>query len=682
MIINNRFPISALLLSAALLPAMLPGCSSLSGKARDHAGDINQARKISGFYDTSRKYQITLEKEKDAPALISAEADREIKGLRPDEKQSRQVEEIRPLEERKSAPFSQAGPAGEKFPVSIQLEDVSIKDLLDTILVDFLEASYVINARPAKKVSINLHGSFSGEDMLTTLRATLEVMNLTLVNHNGVYHVMPSKIVHSLAGGMQFVVRSPQHVRVENLLAVLKDLNSGGGKLSTIQGTNILLVFDYPENIRRILSIIEVFDVPFFSNRHVRIYTLKIADAKDVAEELKKLLNEYGLFVIKDPTHARIVPIERLNKVVTIASSQATLDFLAEWIEVLDQKKTTPDRDMIFIYEPAYCLASDLVNLLKNVFPKFDKDSENGLSANYDDTSNLLVIKSEKSTYYKAREIIASMDKPPAQVYIQAVIAEIRLDEDMSMGFQWFFKHKFGSGLEHLGNLEMGSIMGNNATNAFRVALTATDFYGFLNLMAQNQDAKIIATPHILVRDGEEASIEIKTEVPVIKSFLTTDVTQGGDTANQPSIEYKDAGIILKVHPRIISRDELEIKVDQEVSDPKEVTILGDLQSYEFSTRIVSTQLLLKDQESIMIGGLIKEGSQDTRTSIPYLDKIPLLKYLFKANESKMTRTELVLFLTPVIINDPNQLEEFTGRLAALFSSAAQPKSPKWDGLK
>ena len=673
--------ISVLLFSVALLMAILPGCSSFSGKARKHAGDINQDRKISGFYDTARNYQISFEKEEDA-APISARVDPEIQDLSPDEQKIRQVEEISPFESPESVSRSKAGSSGEVFPVSIQLDDVPLKDMLDTIIVDFLEASYVIEARPAQKVSINIQGPFSEADMLMTLQTALEAMSLTLVNHNGVYHVVPAKFGHSLAGGMQFVIRSPQHVKAENLLPILKDLISGGGKLFTIQGTNILLLLDYPENIRRALSIIAAFDVPFFANRHVRVYSLKNADAKDVAEEMKKLCNEYGLFVIKDPAHARVVPIERLNKVVTIASSKATLDFFDTWINILDQERTTPEREMIFIYEPVYCLASDLVNLLKNVFPKLDKDPENGLAANYDETSNVLVIKSEKSTYYKAREIIASMDKPSPQVYIQAVIAEIRLDDDMSMGFQWFFKHKFGSGLEHLGNLEMGSTMGNNATNALRVALTATDFYGFLNFMAQNQDAKIIATPHILVKDGEEASIEIKSEVPVIKSFLTTDVTQGGDSANQPSIEYKDAGIILKVHPRIISRDELEIKVDQEVSDPKEVMILGDLKSYEFSTRTVSTQLLLKDQESIMIGGLIKEDAQDTRTSIPYLDKIPLLKYLFKANESKMTRTELVLFLTPVIIYDPNQLEEFTSKLAALFSSSSLPKISTFDSLK
>ena len=103
--------ISALLFSVALLMAILPGCSSFSGKARKHAGDINQDRKISGFYDTARNYQISFEKEEDA-APISARVDPEIQDLSPDEQKIRQVEEISPI-----FPVGYSLSSGVRFPL-------------------------------------------------------------------------------------------------------------------------------------------------------------------------------------------------------------------------------------------------------------------------------------------------------------------------------------------------------------------------------------------------------------------------------------------------------------------------------------------------------------------------------------------------------------------------------------
>ena len=645
------------------------GCAAFLDLEHDK-NSSERDRKAKTVYGEAKTYNVTISKEKQLSETSGTGSANEIKPVIESGKQ-RKIHDLSFSSSSeniiKDGKQQGDGPPEEKKGEGFFMEgQVELKDLLDTIIVEFLEGSYVIGANPAQKVSIHIQGKFTEEDMLAILKVTLESMNLTLARHRGVYHIISARSGTVLAENIRVMVIAPRYVRAVNLIPILKDLKSKGGKLATIQGTNIIYMFDYPGNLERSKALISVFDVPFFKDRYVRIYSLKSALSQDVAGELNTLMKEYGLFAKKEPPNVSVISLERINKVIVMATSQETIDYLDTWIDILDQEKDLDDELGFFTYRPNYSLAKDLVSLLNKVFPKLKKDDE-GLEAYSDEISNLLVMRAKRSIYHQAREIISRVDRQPRQVYIQAVLAEIKLDENMQMGFQWWAQHNF----KGLSEIAIGSVMGDLTGTAFTLSTTASDFYGVLNQKITDNEAKVIATPHILVQHGEDASIEIKREVPVVKDFLKTDQQVDGTTSDKPSIEYKDAGIILKVNARIISSKELEIKIEQEVSEPRTITVAG-IETFEFNTRKVTTKLMLMDQQTILIGGLISKYNESEDIRVPILGSIPIIKYMFMNKITKNSRIELVLFLTPIIINNSEELASFTDKVTALFSNIDQ----------
>ena len=636
-----------------------------------------QLHKSSGIYAEARKYRIRVKPggKDPVPEALVPEREKEIEPYKRPEKERKTEDLFFPSDEEEPAAVPVPAETGKEIPVSIQFEGAQLKDILDTIIVEIMEGSYVLEAQPRQTLSFSIKGSFTPGDMLATLRIMFDSINLGLACHRGVYHIIPAKAATVIAEDMHMLIRIPQNVRVENLIPILKDLKSQSGKLVTIQGSNLLFMLDYPANTERAAALINIFDVAFFKDRHICIYSLKNALAADVVSELDKLLKQANVYTDKVPASVRLIPVQRLNKVVAFGTSAETMNYLDIWIDILDQEYDEADRAVFFTYMPKYCLAKDLSQLLSNLFPKLKKDEQKGLDAYAETEANLLVIRACRSVYYEARELIAAVDIQPTQVFVQAVLAEIMLDEDMDLGFEWFFNKKFGEA-----NIEIGSTIGNLAGKALTISMVASDFYGILGQLINEQDAKILATPHILVKNKQEASIEIKTQVPVIKSFLTTDIQTAGTSAQQPSIEYKDAGVILKVQPNIISGDEVEIFIEQELSSPTEIILLEGLTSYKFDTRKIQTTLLLKDQQTILIGGLIKEDVSSQTSHTPWLGDLPLIKYFFRTESKSNTRTELVLFLTPTIVTDTNDLKKLTKQITALYSSV--PKGAMVDNLK
>ena len=663
------------LLAAACCALILPafaGCSTWPQSKESRQNRKQEwADRSKGVYDRADRYRVKVRPDQKRPSAGEEKSSREAE-ITPhkEEKGEATVEELPFLPSKKEAVAPSESKAAEGIPVSVRFEGAALDSILDTIIVGILEESYILEVNPREKLSINIEGTFSRENMLTTLQIVLNSMNLGLVRHEGVYHIVQAKDAPAIADNMRMLVRIPRYVRVENMIPVLRDLKSESGKLVTIQGSNLLYMLDYPANVKRAEALVGLFDVAFFEDRYVRIYSLKDAFAQDVASELRTLLKEYNVFTDKVPAHVRVMAVERLNKIIAFATSQDTLDYLDTWVAILDQEKDEGDEPILFTYKPKYSNVTELARVLGNLFPKLEKNVLRGLDAHASADSDLLMIRARRSVYREARELISHMDSQPHQVYVQAVLAEIQLTDDMELGFEWFFNERYGST-----DVEIGSTLGNLTGKALNISLVGSDFFSILSMLVKEQEAEVLATPHILVTNKEAASIEIKRRVPVIKSFLTTDIQAGGTSAQQPSIEYMDAGIILKVEPNIISRDEVELILEQEMSSPTEISLLEGLNSFQFDTRSVKTKLLLQNRQTILIGGLIREENRTETSRTPCLGDLPLIRHLFTSEGENRQRTELVLFMTPVVVTNANELKNLSDQMTAVYSPEADRKT-------
>ncbi len=317
-----------------------------------------------------------------------------------------------------------------------------------------------------------------------------------------------------------------------------------------------------------------------------------------------------------------------------------------------------------------------------------------------DEISNSLVILAAPRDYDKIREVLVRLDVVPRQVLIEAIIAEITLTGDLQFGIEYAFAT--GSIDKILGTTGEGGTAGVAAgeTGTLQIANSAllqsgakkavnigqsgifsliTDQQRFISLIsAVNSRSKvnILATPHVIAADNREAHILIGTEVPILTSTQQSTLA----TANiVSSIQYRDTGTILTILPQVNSAGLVNMEIRQEVSAVG-VASFGDTNSPSFTSRETETTVVVRNRESVLIGGIIDERVERSRNGVPFLMDVPVLGRLFRIEQDKRERTELVILITPYVIRDRNEAQivtkEFTdriNRLRNMIESARQP---------
>jgi len=188
----------------------------------------------------------------------------------------------------------------------------------------------------------------------------------------------------------------------------------------------------------------------------------------------------------------------------------------------------------------------------------------------------------------------------------------------------------------------------------------ARELLSFLQATETTTKAKVISAPSIIATDSMEASINVGQSVPTLSSVAASGVQVGGTTAFANNISNVDTGVKLTITPRINASGVVTMKIDQDVSAPTApptgVNVPGNTPS--FSQRNVKTQVTVQDGDTISIGGIIQESDSTTSSGIPYLHRIPVIGAVFGNKSRSTSRTELIVFLTPHVIYDTNQLAE------------------------
>jgi general secretion pathway protein D len=322
------------------------------------------------------------------------------------------------------------------------------------------------------------------------------------------------------------------------------------------------------------------------------------------------------------------------------------------------------------------------INTHDNKSPSSDDNSASadlkvGIVA--DEGTNSLIIRAKPRDYRQLLSTITSLDQVPKEVMINVVIAEVSLDKTHQFGINWraffgsngsgsFVGTNFnvpGTGLlspqtsttttttntsgipgATTGTTSSASNTSVGALSGFVINQVAGRLTSILNTIATENDVSLLSRPSILVRNNEEATINVGTNEPMITQLNSSTLT----TQLSSSVQYKDTGITLKVTPRINDDGVVNLKIYQEVSQLGGVRTTQNLQA--FTQRKVQTAVVVKDGDAIVIGGLIETRSKDNTQGIPGLKDIPLLgKALFGSTDQSTSRTELVLIMVPEIIN-------------------------------
>ncbi|MFA5958589.1 type II secretion system secretin GspD [Hyphomicrobium sp.] len=307
--------------------------------------------------------------------------------------------------------------------------------------------------------------------------------------------------------------------------------------------------------------------------------------------------------------------------------------------------------------------------------------SGNQVRVTPDERNNKLLIKSSERNYRKILQILQRIDQPPLQVLINATLAEVTLNDNLSYGVQFYLQKNGGrSGLLGFSTGDalsispvapgLNLIAGNIASNP-RVILDA---------LAQVTAVRVVSSPSVVVLHNQPATLEVGDEVPIITRQAQSVINPDSPTVNE--IEFKNTGVILNVTPRINSNGLVTMEIQQEVSavvNPSGPNSTSTTLTPTISQRRVTSTVAVQSGQMVVLGGLIREEVDHSKSSIPVLNKIPYLGDVLGGNTNNTkVRTELIVFIRPTVIRNPEDASNAAEALRAGMQSLA-PRPTAWD---
>lgn len=281
---------------------------------------------------------------------------------------------------------------------------------------------------------------------------------------------------------------------------------------------------------------------------------------------------------------------------------------------------------------------------------------------------NSLLILATGEEYESVLKLLREIDVPPRQVLIEARIYEVTLNGAFSSGVAAYlrrrgtssaggpdanFERQLQSSVTEGLNLSAGALIGQSR-----------ELLMFLNSKESRDRTKVVSAPSIIATDSIPASINVGIEVPTLQSQAVTGVQQGGSSLFANTISNRKTGVSLSITARVNPSGVVTMEINQEVSSPEAPKAGASIQSPSFSQRTISTQVTVQDGDLVAIGGIINETSGDSSVGVPVLHKIPYLGAAFGNKASNRARTELVVFLTPRVIYDTNEVAEASDELS------------------
>lgn len=275
--------------------------------------------------------------------------------------------------------------------------------------------------------------------------------------------------------------------------------------------------------------------------------------------------------------------------------------------------------------------------------------------------TNTLLISASPRYFEVISKMVRDLDLPQPQVLIQVVLAEVTLDDSTALGFEWTYKKGIGNYNVKTGT-DFGVAQDILSTGGYSVAVTGGDISMLLHALATKGRLEVLSRPQVMASDNQQAEIKIGQRVPIITSSRSLDSSSSTSASTFNTINYQDVGILLTVTPRINDDGFIRLDVAPEVSSiaATSVQISKDVNAVVINSRSAKTTVSVQDGHTIVIGGLITSKNEEREKKVPVIGDIPLIGNLFKSTTKKKERTELLVILTPRVIQNQARADVVT----------------------
>jgi len=584
--------------------------------------------------------------------------------------------------------------------VVLNFEGADLYEVLQ-VFAEVLEFTYTVDPRVRGKVTIHTKHRLNRAQLEAIFHKVLELNGVAAIGDKGFYEIIPlgeairrgeiiSPELRSLKGlgpDKSVVEIVPcNYVSAAELAKMVKPFVSEGGAIYEFPLLNLLIIADDPDSVLRVRSIIEALDVNTFENVHFRLYSLENASVEDVGDDIKSALESVKL-TERIGTHLvfSFTPIPRINSVLVVSSMPELFHKVELLIRALDSE-ASENEERVFVYRVQNSKAEDIVNVLEAIYGETKQESKKDRTQRgtapqvraqqpvrqatvagdvagvvsgevkfvFDEVNNSILVRATPRDYRSILKTIRELDVYPRQVLIEVLIAEITLDDSTAMGFEWTKLGAQGPGSQFGWTSGLSGSSPPITTGLVYTVNYVNSFVSALRAFASENKVNVLSSPHIIASNNQEAKIDVSREVPIVTSSTTTTAATttatGGTTTRDQSIEYRDTGIILTVTPYINDQGLVKLEVNQEVSNVDTTTVVEGINSPVFFKRVATTSLTVQDGQSVLIGGLISQTKTRNRSGVPGLSRLPVIGWLFGYYEDSVNKTELMLLLTPRVI--------------------------------
>lgn len=539
-----------------------------------------------------------------------------------------------------SAPAATAAPTQIAVPkvspdnyVALNFTNVDISALVK-VMSELTRRNFILDEKVTGKVTIMTPTRITPEEAYQVFQSVLEIKGFTAVEDGKIIRIIATNTARqsglkvyqeNAMKGEGYVTKLLRlnYVNPQELVRTITPLMTKDGSIIAYTPTNSLIMTDSVANIRKIESLIRVLDVPAPEGKgKINVYYLRHANAEDIAKIMQALVSR-----LPSPqaggAASHTGPATILEGTVTVTADKAT---------------------------------------------------------------NSLIIVGSPGDYETVKDVLQKLDIRRRQVYVEAAIIEMSLTKSLDVGIELQYVDKnnidsnnttprlgaaAGTNFGNIGSVTKDGPLALGALNGLVVAAikgaftyngaTFLNIGALLHALQANGDVNVLSTPNLLTMDNQKAEIMVGSNIPFVTGQSQNAAT--GGAAILTSVDRKDVGITLRLTPQITSDDSVRLDIYQEISD---VIATAGLDPNKVgpstSKRSASTTVVVKDRQTMVIGGLIRDNTNASTKKVPLLGDIPLLGWLFKTRTSSVDKTNLMIFITPYIIKSEFDAEELTSR--------------------
>ncbi|MDG2459514.1 MAG: type II secretion system secretin GspD [Luminiphilus sp.] len=596
--------------------------------------------------------------------------------------------------------------------VMVNFEQAPLAEVVHSIMGETLGLDYVIEHPVKGEITLRTRSPIARDQLLPILESLLRNNNVLMIRGpDDRYFISGSANARTTVpsfqsaptGGFSNVIIPLQYVSAAEMAEILKPVAPSDAFVRIDSRRNLLILAGTQTQLEGWLDIIATFDIDQLAGVSVGIFPLTNSTAEEVFTELEQILADSagdapGAGLI---SMVRVMPIERLNSIMVVSPRAHYIQSVGEWVRTLDSIEDEGSEPTLHVYPVRNGDAGQLASLLSTIYaesrsggsagsgarrsgvaPGMTQTSTGGLSSAMpqrnagdgggpgasfdlgdgirvvsDDYNNSLLVLATPYEYQKIERTLIKLDVVAKQVLIEASIIEVTLTDGLEYGLEWAFDNYLGGGDTGTGLFDMGGGLGPSVPGfSYTVADSADAVKAVVNALAEKSLINVISTPSVMVLDNHTAAIHVGDQQP-IRSAST--VTTGGNV--QQSIQYKDTGVKLEVTPSVNDGGLVTLDINQSITDVGPVDAATGQRS--FLERNVSSRVAIRSGESVVLGGLIRDNEAQGKSGIPLLMDIPGLGALFSTNNTVSSRTELLIFISPRVLEGLQDLRDLNAEM-------------------